>query len=420
VALAALGVSFGASSPLYHLLYNLMPGAGVFRGQERAAYLFANSMAILAGVGASSLALNSLHTEAIHRLLRYAVVAIVILTGIVFVLWLGSSDDYAELSIFARSALIAIPTFLLLSQLIIGSRRRLLYGLLAAIIVFDLFAVNMDNRNVFAPVPPTQQVSFSPPPLIARVLEDRDTPFRVDGNYRDLYGNYASLYSVLDIRGISPLFLAGPHTLIQTNQPVNPLAWEIFAVRYVFTDWNELPVSSEIVMSAPDRFGTANLHRLSNPRPFVWLVYNIAVVTTDSEAYTLLADPALNARETVILDHDVGITLSGTRPANASAVVTTFVPEAFTITVDTDENAVLTIAHPDYPGWHATIDGQPAEILRAYGATAALVIPAGQYNVQFVYDPLSYRVGAIISTMAWGALVVFTLIGFIRGRYAQP
>ena len=36
-------------------------------------------------------------------------------------------------------------------------------------------------------------------------------PFRVDG-FRGLQDNFGSLYGVMDMRGISPLFLKGPHS----------------------------------------------------------------------------------------------------------------------------------------------------------------------------------------------------------------
>ncbi|MEO8396441.1 MAG: hypothetical protein ABI700_25835, partial [Chloroflexota bacterium] len=53
VALLALLWSFGANSAVYPLLYNLLPGLVFFRGQERAAYLVVDSLAILAGIGAA-------------------------------------------------------------------------------------------------------------------------------------------------------------------------------------------------------------------------------------------------------------------------------------------------------------------------------------------------------------------------------
>src|SRR5262249_41046993 len=50
VALVALAWSFGGNAALYPALYNILPGLRFFRGQERAAFLVVNSLAILAGL----------------------------------------------------------------------------------------------------------------------------------------------------------------------------------------------------------------------------------------------------------------------------------------------------------------------------------------------------------------------------------
>jgi len=85
--------------------------------------------------------------------------------------------------------------------------------------------------------------------------------------------------------------------------------------------------------------------------------------------------------------------------------------------VDTSTDGILSIAHPDYPGWYATIDDQPTEILRAYGALAAVAVPAGEHTVRFVYDPLSYRIGAVASLLTWGALgILGVMLLLIRNR----
>ena len=121
-----------------------------------------------------------------------------------------------------------------------------------------------------------QQLSMTPPPLVAQALADSDVPFRVDG-FRGLTDNYGSLYALADIHGISPLFLQDAYTIIEGNIP-DSVAWELFAVRYVFTDWNELPVPSEIVGIGTDRWGGFNLHRLEDPRPFAQVMYDYEVM----------------------------------------------------------------------------------------------------------------------------------------------
>jgi hypothetical protein len=416
VALAALGLSFGANSALYPALYSLLPGLRFFRGQERAAYLVANSLAILAGLGATHLVMwDKLQDFKATRRIQQGLLSLwmfcAAIAGVVFALWLGNRDAYeAAIAPIAFSLIVAAIVFFLIPWLLANPQHRLRLWLLAALIVFELFTINMDVESNYDSVPPDEQLSMTPPSLVAQVLADNDLPYRVDG-FRGLHDNYGSLYGVMDMRGISPLFLDGPYTLIQPD-PINPRAWELFAARYVFTDWQELPVPSEIVTTGEDRFGSVNLHHLTDPRPFANLAYNIVIVDNDPAAFALLADPNFDARQTVILNRAPGISPSS--DSIGTATINEFKPEQFTIETETSGDAVLSIAHPDYPGWRATIDGQPTDILRAFGALSAVVVPAGEHTIQFGYDPLTYRIGALISVFTWSALGTLGLLLLIR------
>ncbi len=90
--------------------------------------------------------------------------------------------------------------------------------------------------------------------------------------------------------------------------------------------------------------------------------------------------------------------------------VTTFEAETFTIEVETPADGILSVAHPDYPGWQATVDGESIAILRAYGGVSAVVVPEGKHTVRFTYDPASYRVGALLSLFTWGTLALLSVV----------
>jgi uncharacterized membrane protein YfhO len=64
----------------------------------------------------------------------------------------------------------------------------------------------------------------------------------------------------------------------------------------------------------------------------------------------------------------------------------------------------LTDAH--YPGWRALADSLETPIYRADLLFRAVYLPAGQHRVEFVYDPLSFKLGAAISLTALLGLVV--------------
>jgi len=49
------------------------------------------------------------------------------------------------------------------------------------------------------------------------------------------------------------------------------------------------------------------------------------------------------------------------------------------------------------PGWRASIDGQPTEILRATAVVQAIRVPAGRHRIEFFYWPVGLSAGLTIS-----------------------
>lgn len=413
VALAALVWSLGANSPLYALLYNTLPGLRFFRGQERAAFVWAGALAVLAGYGLTALpAMN--HTLAVRGLRRvlWALAAFTFIAiGFIFAGWLGAPEAYAQaLPAVVFGGIMVAMTALLLPWLAQRPRKTWVFALLPGLVAFELFVVSMDNGTTYVPIPPGQQVAMSAAgnPLLAPLLAD-ESVFRVDGE-RGLTDNYGSLWGLQDIRGISPLFLASVRGLLDSDLPAARL-WEIMAVKYVLSDWTELLTPAEVIASGADRYGPVNAHLLENPRPFALLMQDVRIVAEPAEALALLADPALNLRETVILDQNPR--LAGT-PGAGSAEVRRFEPERVEIAVRANAPALLSVALVDYPGWHAEIDGVPAEILRAYTAFSAVVVPAGEHTVVFTFAPVIVTAGTIISVSAWLGVLLWTAVAFVN------
>ncbi len=420
VALIALLWSFGGNSVIFPALYNVLPGLRFFRGQERAAYLVVNSLAILAGMGAGWLIQWQAERDhiaglrlrlAVYRGLQFAL----LVTVLIFIVWITNPAGYGKvIGAVVLSLMITGAIYLILTAAISQRSRTRYLWLLAALIVFELFTVNLDASAVYDHVPPQQQIALTPTPFQAQTVASSSDPFRVDG-FRGLTDNYGSLYGIMDIHGISPLWMDGPYNVIEGDVP-DERSWEVFAVRYVFTDWQQLPVPSTIVGTGKDRYGAINLHQLTDPRPFALLMYQYTVAD-DQQAYAALKDSTFDPRRTVILASDPGIPSSADPPQ--AAQVLRFAPELILIQTTTAQPAILSLALPQYPGWYATIDGQPADILRAYGSVSALVVPAGDHHVQLLYNPLTYRIGASLSLFTWAGVIILGLIGLIGALRAK-
>ena len=418
-AIASVGLilSFGANAPFYHLAYSLIPGLRFFRGQERAAFVVANSLAIVVGFGVVAAGNWHNHFNRERALLwwrRFAALFLVVAFG-AFVVWMGDSLRWgAFFDIASRSAAITVLSALLFYAFVRKPHQAIAQFALIALITFDLFSVSLDHPGTYDPIPYTGQLDMAPPPLVQTVMLDQNggQPLRVDG-FRGLQGNFGSLYGLMDMRGISPLFLEGPYQIIHRNYVNNPLAWELFAVKYVYSESETLSVPSKVIATGDDPEGKIQLHELGDPRPFVHLIYHADVVDSDAFARALMDDPRYDVRSKVVLHKMPNLELPTNKVAG-TAIVESYEAEEIVIEVDTSENAILSIAQPHYVGWEAQLDKQPVEFLRAYGGLSAVEIPEGHHRLRLRYNPQSYAIGSGLSAAAWLALALLAIVKLVR------
>lgn len=408
--------SLGENSAYYSLTYNFVPGLRFFRGQERAAFVVANSLAILAGLGIAAAAAwpNRVYRKRALRLWAAFTTLIAAMAILAFFLWTAAPGVWADFfSIAVRSALISLTALLLLRRLLADPSRLAWQLALIALIAFELFSVSMDHPAVYDSVPHERQLSMARPRLAQRVLDEGgDQPFRVDG-FVGLEANHASIYGLMDMRGISPLFLKGPYHIIHRNYVDNPLAWELFAVKYVFSHQEKLSVPTQVIDVEANHNGAVYLHRLDDPRQFARLYFAADVVDSDHWARELMDDPRYDEREKLVVQQSPNLALSGSATGGRARILS-FAPEEIVLEVETTANALLSLSLPDHPGWAAHIEGEPVRILRAYAGLSAIEAPVGQYVLTLRFSPASYRIGAVISAITWGCLALIALHFLLR------
>jgi hypothetical protein len=102
-------------------------------------------------------------------------------------------------------------------------------------------------------------------------------------------------------------------------------------------------------------------------------------------------------RRVVLLEGHPGGSTDGA-PSFRPAEVYKYQPNR--VAVRADGPGFLVLADIAYPGWTASVDGQPVPIYRANYLFRALELPAGSHDVLFRFEPASYRLGRIISMTA--------------------
>lgn len=153
------------------------------------------------------------------------------------------------------------------------------------------------------------------------------------------------------------------------------------------------------------------------PRAFV--VQEALVVTDDiygtEDALNLMRDVNFDPAKTVVLSSDIERSMH--EPSNATAAITEYTAERVEIGVNAESGAYLVLTDAYYPGWAATINGQPAEIIRANVMFRAVQIPAGESTVTFAYQPGWMPGALIVGAVAWLILIIVIVYASAFTRY---
>lgn len=145
----------------------------------------------------------------------------------------------------------------------------------------------------------------------------------------------------------------------------------------------------------------------------VWLVDKYKIVdNADQEiAAVKMIDPA---KEVVVdkkfQDQLTGVTLSNDSSAKIS--LTAYSPNIMTYHYQGNGNQLAVFSAIYYPkGWNAYIDGKVVPHFQANYLLRSMVLPKGNYDITFKFEPKSFLIGQKISY--WSSLILLLLIASI-------
>jgi hypothetical protein len=97
------------------------------------------------------------------------------------------------------------------------------------------------------------------------------------------------------------------------------------------------------------------------------------------------------------------------------ARIASYQPTRVVVEVDSPEPGTLVLTDTFYPGWRATVDGEPREILRANHLFRGVELDGGRHTVIFQYAPGSFQLGAAVSLVA----MIGGVVWWLRRRLLQ-
>ena len=258
---------------------------------------------------------------------------------------------------------------------------------------------------------------FSPSEADKYILADKTEDFRVLNLTVDVFNSSAPSYFHKNVGGYSAVKLRRYQELIEVHlskeirnftaslRTINTLgeAEEIFKQTPVLNMLN-----TKYVIYAPQAMPISNPYKLGN----AWLVDNVNLVNSaDEEMLSLGLDSLQN---TVVVDKAVenAPTDQKYNSANGKIELIEYNPNAMTYKFSSTEDQLAVFSEIYYPdGWNAYINGEVAEYFRANYLLRAMELKAGDYTIEFRFEPKSYDIGKILSIIC--SILLTTAFGYI-------
>ncbi len=408
--IVALLLSFGGKTALFQFAYTLVPGASLFRDQERAVLLWSFALAVLAGLGAAVVLSDRLNNARVRAGL-WIFAGFTALFVVVLRMIPGVADSVLQVATYTAivSALAVAALFWVIQR---PAQRQML---LVAVLVLDLFSVSQGGVAYTA----LPAATLLPEPAWLTDLHPQlaADPFARFDDLDRVPGPFGSLYDVPTIRGTSPLRLQGIQQILGLP---TPKYWDLLAVRYVATEDSTLAdsLSAAKLRDIHDWSGDYALYELPDPRPLATLIY-AADLVAEGDAIAVMAAPDYDLRQRAVITQPLALDLGGERPADAKVDLIAIQPERLELSATTSAPALLLISIPYHPGWQATVNGEAVTLVRADVGLMALPLASGQSAVTLEYTPRSFQVGAALSLLTVGIVILTGAFALLRPRLSR-
>lgn len=415
-------LALGPYSPLHGMSYLLIPEYGKGRAPSRNLLLAHVEFGLLAAFGTDFFlgAFSADHKYLRKRATQALLVVSIIVSLVVFACFLYKSEVLGQPTnydgIFFGCLLLIAACCIAVSRW--HTRGWVLRAAILIVLLFDFYVFH--NARILpvsgfdrkANLEPT--LFYSPDPVL-RFLQSRPGVFRVD--FRDEY--YPR--NIGDVYGFDTVN-AHDATRLKTYQDfgsVGDRAFKALNVQYIVT---RQELSLPKVYQQQDMKVYENVGYL----PRAWCVSQIVIRPSASQALADFVQPTFDSRQEASVEgtpndlqslHDMGA-LSSECNVNRLAEVSA---NRIAMEVHAAKPTFLVVSENWYPGWRATVNGQPRPILRVDSTLMGVWLDGGSSEIHLVFRPRHLWLGIVSAILASAVLLYCGIKWYLQiGGGATP
>ena len=159
---------------------------------------------------------------------------------------------------------------------------------------------------------------------------------------------------------------------------------------------------------------------VENPYAYgnAWFVNSVKFVDNANQELDALAQ--LDLRHEAVADKKFADQLKAVAEAEADSAslvrMTAYEPNRLNYDVESPRGGVVVFSEIYYPGWTATVDGEPVELGRVDYVLRALTVGPGQHKVELTFFPKSIDTTETIAYIALGLLLLLIIVAIYFNR----
>ncbi|MFZ1684333.1 MAG: hypothetical protein WAU88_09420 [Candidatus Zixiibacteriota bacterium] len=156
--------------------------------------------------------------------------------------------------------------------------------------------------------------------------------------------------------------------------------------------------------------GQVSIVNNTNAFPRAFLTGEYKVIPDRKDIYPRVLSGADDLRKLTYVEEEPELKIDPTVSPTDSAWVVKHDVDSVVIGATNASPKLLVLTDVYYEAWHAVVDGQPAKILRTYGAFRGIAVPAGTHSIVFYYESPRYETDRLITWLT--SIYILAILGF--------
>jgi hypothetical protein len=146
---------------------------------------------------------------------------------------------------------------------------------------------------------------------------------------------------------------------------------------------------------------TIKLYKNRSPLPRAWLVKDVKVMDPQAMLQRMIQKEFRPGQEVFLEEEPPSLSLprKGRERGGGEVKIVSETNNRIELLAKSAEDSLLVLSDTYYPGWKAFVDGKETKIYRADYTFRAIRLNGGTHQVEFVYDPISFKLGAGVTIL---------------------